>query len=240
LAKNLGFTYKRAVHGRKHGRPLKRLRSDMLDALLPRLEVFQPFLKEDGTLEPEKLFDVKPEVLHLEIGFGNGEHLVDILDANPGHHIIGAEPYTNGVSAFLTMVREDPPVDRCRILMGDALRVVHSLTEASVDFLYILNPDPWPKARHHKRRMVVQPHLDAFARVLKDGGTMIQTTDVAELAGWMASQTVRHPAFEWQANCQKDWETSPEGWLPTRYEMKGREAGRVQSYLVYKRLPRKA
>ncbi len=210
----------------------------MLDALLPRLEVFQPYLKEDGTLEPAKLFDVTPEVLHLEIGFGNGEHLVDVLDANPGHYIIGAEPYTNGVSAFLTMVKDDPPLKHCRILMDDALRIVHSLTPASVDFLYILNPDPWPKSRHHKRRVVSQSNLDAFARVLKDGGTMIQTTDVAELAGWMASQTVAHPDFEWQANCQKDWETAPDGWLPTRYEQKGREAGRVQSYLVYKRLPR--
>ena len=238
MAENLNIPLHRLVHGRKHGRPLKRGRSDVLEGLLPRLEVFKPALREDGKLEPKDLFDVEPGVLHLEIGFGNGEHLVDILEANPGHFIIGAEPYTNGVSAFLTMVKDDPPLKHCRILMDDALKIVHSLIPASVDYLYILNPDPWPKSRHHKRRVVSPENLTAFARVLKDGGTMIQTTDVDDLADWMVTQTINCPDFEWQAESSKDWQTSPKGWLPTRYEEKGREAGRKQTYLIYKRRPR--
>lgn len=231
-------TRPRKVHGRKHGRPLRNVRLQALDALLPRLEIPQTLLKEDGTLDPAEIFATPPGVLHFEIGFGNGEHLVDLMAAHPGDFVIGAEPYTNGVSAFLASVRDTPPLDHCRILMDDALRILHSLKDACIDYLYILNPDPWPKSRHHKRRMVNADNLTTFARVLKDGGTMIQTTDVAELAGWMASLTSAHPAFDWQAETPRDWQTPPDGWLPTRYESKGREAGRIQSYLVYKRRPR--
>ena len=239
MAHNLGFPQLvRHVHGRKHGRPLRHGRTDVLESLLPRIEVFKPMLREDANLDPAELFGQQPYPLHLEIGFGNGEHLTAVLDANPGHFIIGAEPYVNGVSSFLKSIKDDPPLENCRILMDDAMRIVHSLKDASVDFLYILNPDPWPKSRHHKRRVVNPENVKSFARVLKDGGTMVQTTDVDELAGWMVTQTVNNPDFEWQANSPKDWQTAPEGWLPTRYEQKGVAAGRKQTYLIYKRLPR--
>ena len=238
MAETLNIPLGRKVHGRKHGRPLKRMRLDALDELLPRIEVFKPFLKEDGQLDPKALFDAEPSVMHLEIGFGNGEHLTALLEANPGHFVIGAEPYTNGVSAFLKSIKDDPPLKTCRILMDDAMKIVHSLKDASVDFLYILNPDPWPKTRHHKRRVVSPENLTAFARVLKDGATMIQTTDVDDLAGWMITQTANCPDFEWVAESAADWQTPPEGWLPTRYEQKGVAAGRKQTYLIYKRLNR--
>jgi tRNA (guanine-N7-)-methyltransferase len=123
-------------------------------------------------------------------------------------------------------------------LADDALLALNSFEDQSVDVLYILNPDPWPKIRHHKRRVVIEKNLKVFARVLKDGGTMIQTTDVDELAEWMVCQTTACPAFEWQAQSPKDWQTAPDNWLATRYESKGGKAGRQQTYLVYKRLPR--
>jgi tRNA (guanine-N7-)-methyltransferase len=86
--------------------------------------------------------------------------------------------------------------------------------------------------------MVIDANLKVFARVLKDGATMIQTTDVDDLAGWMVTESVNCPDFEWQAECAADWRTPPPGWLPTRYEQKGQEAGRKQTYLVYKRRQR--
>ncbi len=239
MAHNLGFPLlTRKVHGRKLGRPLRHGRLDVLDSLLPRLEVFQPMLKEDGNLDPADIFGQVPGTLHLEIGFGAGEHLSAVLNANPGHFIIGAEPFINGVSSFLKSVKDNPPLEHCRILMDDAMRIVLSLKDASVDFLYILNPDPWPKSRHHKRRVVNPDNVRQFARVLKDGGTLIETTDVDALAEWMVTQTVNNPDFEWQANGPKDWQTPPQGWIPTRYEEKGVAAGRKQTYLIYRRRPR--
>lgn len=228
----------RQVHGRKKGRPLNTIRQDVIEQLLPRMQVPPEKLTEQQDLDPATLFPQKPVTLHLEIGFGNGEHITDLLRANPNDHIIAAEPFINGVAAFLKDNRDAPPLDRCRLLADDALKVINSLQDACVDYLYILNPDPWPKTRHHKRRMVNEDHLKAFARVLKDGATMIQTTDVDDLAGWMVTETVRSPDFEWQAEREADWRTPPPGWLPTRYEQKGVAAGRKQTYLVYKRRPR--
>ena len=229
---------KRKVHGRKMGRPMHKTRLDVLDHLLPKLQIPKSLLTEDGALHPKDLFGTVPEKLHLEIGFGNGEHITALLNANPTHHVIGAEPFINGMGAFLKDIKDDPPLERCRVLMDDAMMILNSLADQTVDFLYILNPDPWPKTRHHKRRMVIGANLKIFARVLKDGATMIQTTDVDDLAGWMVTESVNCPDFEWQAESAADWKTPPPGWLPTRYEQKGQEAGRKQTYLVYKRRQR--
>lgn len=241
---------KKRVYGRKHGRPMHKGRTDVIETILPVLQIPKDKLKEDGTLNISSLFpsplrgegqcggesrggeDIKK--LHFEIGFGNGEHLLYIMNEYPTHHFIGAEPYTNGMSAFLKSLPTPTP-QNLRVHMDDALMVLNSLPDASVDFLYILNPDPWPKTRHHKRRIVSEENLEIYARVLKDGATLIQTTDVDELAEWMLTKTINCPHFAWLAESPEDWKTAPNGWMSTRYEEKGRLAGRTQTYLVYQR-----
>lgn len=224
----------RRVYGRRIGKPLRNKRADVLETLLPKISLSRDILKEDARLSLKDIFDIEPKALHVEIGFGNGEHLKWIMGQHPDHHFIGAEPFMNGMSAFLASV-EDLSHDNLRVLMDDALMVLNSLTDSSVDYLYILNPDPWPKVRHHKRRMVRPENLEIFARILKPGAMLIETTDVDELAEWMVTHTINHPAFEWLAENPQDWKTPPEGWMPTRYETKGAEAGRQQTYLIFKR-----
>ena len=253
---------KKRVYGRKHGRPMHKGRTDVIETILPVLQIPKDKLKEDGTLSIAEIFTPHPNLppqvgkefhvlpsplrgegqgggedikkLHFEIGFGNGEHLLYIMNEYPTHHFIGAEPYTNGMSAFLKSLPTPTP-NHVRVHMDDALMVLNSLPDASVDFLYILNPDPWPKTRHHKRRIVSEENLEIYARVLKGGATLIQTTDVDELAEWMLTKTINCPHFEWLAECPEDWKTAPNGWMSTRYEEKGRLAGRTQTYLVYRR-----
>lgn len=227
----------RRVYGRRIGRPLRKVRLDALDALLSKLELPREILTEQANVDPQSFFAGPPQKLHFEIGFGNGEHLLHLMATHPNDHFIGAEPFMNGMSAFFTSL-PDPVPENIRVLADDALLALNSFEDQSVDVLYILNPDPWPKIRHHKRRVVTPKNLKVFARVLKDGGTMIQTTDVDELAEWMVCQTTACPAFEWLAQSPKDWQTAPDNWLATRYESKGGKAGRQQTYLVYKRLPR--
>lgn len=224
----------RQVFGRRLGKPLRGGRLTALDALLPRLSIPREKLTEKADLTPEAIFGEPVNTLHVEIGFGNGEHLAWRMGQNPDHHFIGAELYINGMSAFLKSIL---PVkhDHVRVVMDDALLAINSLPDASVDFLYILNPDPWPKKRHYKRRMVRDENLVAFARVLKPGAMMIQTTDVDELAEWMLERTLASPDFEWLAERESDWKTAPDGWFSTRYEQKGAKAGRTQSYLIYRR-----
>jgi tRNA (guanine-N7-)-methyltransferase len=230
------ITNQRRVYGRRLGRPLHGTRKRALDVMLPIVGITA--LPEDASLSLQDLFgrEITGNV-HFEIGFGNGEHLIHLLDNYPNDVIIAAEPFINGMSAFLKEL--EPRIQdhkRVRVLMDDALKILKSLQNNSIDYLYILNPDPWPKSRHHKRRIVCQDNLTEFARVLKSGGEMLQTTDVDELGEWMVRETCEHPQFHWTAESKADWTTPPNGWDATRYETKGKLAGRTQVYFQYNRI----
>lgn len=114
--------------------------------------------------------------------------------------------------------------------------LVDSLADSCLDAVYILNPDPWPKTRHARRRVIHPDRVSRLARVLKPGGLLVATTDHDALADWMVTHLSRHPALEWTAEKADDWRKAPQGWIETRYERKGREAGRKQSYLIFQKV----
>ena len=223
----------RKVYGRRQGRPLRGDRQEALDVIYPKLELTTAQLKQDSSLDPRTLFDNVGRI-EFEIGFGNGEFLRNNMLNHPDTGFIGAEPFVNGVSSFLKSIKDDGH-DNIRVFMDDAIIIAKSLQDNSVDGMYVLNPDPWHKSRHHKRRMICQANLDVFSRILKSGATFIMTTDVDELAEWMCTQASHHPDFEWMAESADDWRKMPKNWYQTRYELKGKEAGRTQSYLIFKR-----
>lgn len=225
----------RRVYGRRLGRPLRPERLDVLETLLPRLGITQDELSAPGVLTPARLFGQAPPATWLEIGFGNGEHLLALMEDHPDDGFIAAEPFVNGMSAFLKSIK-DKPHERMRVLMDDAILIADALADGCIDGIYVLNPDPWPKKRHFKRRIISPENLTRFARILKPGGLLMMTTDVDELAEWMATQAANHPAFTWTAESAADWRTPPPGWRATRYESKGARAGRLQTYLVFKRI----
>lgn len=222
------------VYGRRTGRPLNKERAGVLDTLLPQLNIPAKFLTEKGDLTPEILFGAPLPALWLEIGFGNGEHLAALMEQHPAWGFIGAEPFVNGMAAFLKMIK-GVPHERIRVLMDDAMMAVNSLTDSSLDGIYVLNPDPWPKKRHYKRRIISRKNLDAFARTLKPGGLLIMSTDVPDLAEWMVTQASQHPAFAWTAESAADWREAPPGWIKTRYEQKRAKGASAMSYLIFRR-----
>ena len=226
---------RRRVFGRRLGRPMGESRQAVIDNLLPALTVEEEKLNEEGLLDPKTLFKQDSDEVVFEIGFGNGEHLKAMLDQRPDRCYIGAEPFINGMSAFLKSIAAIGH-DNIRVWMDDAVTLVRALKPNSLSAIYILNPDPWPKKKHHKRRIVRQETLIEYFRALKPGGDLVMATDVDELAEWMVTETMNHGGFEWQAKCAADWQTMPESWfLRTRYEMKGEVAGRKQTYLLFKR-----
>lgn len=213
---------------------MKEERRGVLDDLLPALQIPPALLREDGALDPAALFGQSAPCLWFEIGFGSGEHLAALMERHPDHFFLGAEFFINGMSAFLKMIK-DRKHDHVRVLMDDAMMIANSLTDGCVDGLYILNPDPWPKKRHHKRRIVRQETLDQFARILKPGGQLVMSTDVPDLAEWMVTQASRHPAFTWTAQKADDWRTPPPDWIKTRYEGKRAKGADRMVYLVFEK-----
>lgn len=231
---NLTALVRRRVFGRRLGRPLGAERKEVMDTMLPALSVPEDKVTQQRNLDFSALF-AKVQPVIFEIGFGNGEHVKALMETHPDRNYIAAEPFINGMSAFLKSIR-DMDHGNIRVWMDDAITLIRSMPDESLETIYILNPDPWPKKKHHKRRIVRQETLDQYYRTLKPGGSLIMATDVDELAEWMALETLNHGGFTWQAERAKDWKNMPSGWmLTTRYAAKGQAAGRTETYLLFKK-----
>ena len=173
--------------------------------------------------------------LHFEIGFGAGEHLAYRADLLPDHGFIGGEPFLNGVVGALGHIR-DRQLANVRLHMGDALDVLERLPDASLGFVYLLHPDPWPKARHAKRRMVNDGPLDLIAAKLEPGGEFRLGTDDPVYCRWAMMVMRRRRDFEWLRETPRDFLTRPGGWPETRYERKARRQGHEVWYFRYRRV----
>jgi tRNA (guanine-N7-)-methyltransferase len=218
------------LYGRSSGHKLRKGQQKLVETLLPKVEV-----ESKGEVSARSLFgDKRP--LHFEIGFGSGEHLADRADMLPDHGFIGAEPFLNGVAAALAHIR-DKKLLNVRLWRGDALDVLQRIPDEELGFLYLLHPDPWPKARHAKRRMVNDRPIDLFAAKLKQGGEFRLATDDPTYLTWSLMVMRRHERqFEWLAEHPRDFLDQPGGSIETRYGAKSRREGRRPYYLRYRRL----
>ena len=219
------------LYGRSSGHKLRPGQQELVDRLLPAIAV-----PEEGEITSRSLFgDDRP--LHLEIGFGSGEHLADRADMLPDHGFIGCEPFLNGVATALAHVR-DRRLANVRLWRGDALDVLRRLPDDALSFVYLLHPDPWPKARHAKRRMVNDGPISLIASKVKAGGELRLATDHPVYLLWALMIMERHrERFEWLAERPSDFLAPPSGWIETRYGAKSRREGRRPYYLRYRRLP---
>ena len=223
-------------YGRRHGRPLRRHRSERMDSLLPAVSFERP--APGARLEPAALFPVPLREVWLEVGFGGGEHLAAQAAANPEVGIIGCEPFVNGVAGLLGHIERENIADRVRILADDARFLLDALPDAAIGRAFVLFADPWPKKRHWERRFIGPANLERLARVLKDGAELRLASDDPGLITWMLDQTWHHPAFEWLARKAEDWRSRAADWPPTRYEQKAIEAGRKPVFLRFRRRAR--
>jgi len=222
-------------YGRRRGRKLRPARQAALDSGL--VSVALDALLADGTLDPRTLFAQGPKAVWLEIGFGGGEHLAWQAAANPDVGILGAEPFVNGVASLLAQIGRQG-LGNVRIWPDDAGALLAALADASVDRAFLLFPDPWPKTRHHKRRIVNPANLDALARILADNAEFRVATDDQAYLGWILTHILDHPAFAWTARDPSDWRHRPADWPATRYEEKAVKNGRKPYFLSFRRRPR--
>lgn len=171
----------------------------------------------------------------MEIGFGAGEHLEAQARAHPEIGFIGCEPYINGVASLLSRLREQGNPGNIRLHPGDARDLLDALPDGCIARLFVLFPDPWPKTRQHKRRIVAPAMLDDFARVLAPGAELRAATDDMDYAAWMLEHVRAHPEFAWDVMGPPDWRDRPADWVPTRYEQKALAAGSPCVYFRFRR-----
>jgi tRNA (guanine-N7-)-methyltransferase len=216
------------LYGRRAGHRLRDGQAALVEEMLPRIAV------PDGSLSAQLLFgDDRP--LEVEIGFGAGEHLAAQAAMRPSSGFIGCEPFLNGVVGALMHVQSDG-LDNVRLHMGDALDVLARLPDSSLERVYLLHPDPWPKARHAKRRFMNPGPLDRIAAKLKPGGEFRFGTDHPIYVRWAMMQMDRRRDFEWQITDASDFQARPDDWPETRYERKARRLGHEVWYFRYVRL----
>jgi tRNA (guanine-N7-)-methyltransferase len=202
------------LYGRRKGHKLSARRESLRETLLPKLA-----LRLEQDVDPRAYFGEGAEEVWLEVGFGGGEHLLELAQANPHIGLIGAEPYEEGVAKLLAAV-ESAHASNIRIYEGDAREVIDALPNACLGRVFILFPDPWPKTRHHKRRFVQMELLDVLARVMRPGAELRFASDDAGYLAWSLERLMAHPAFVWTAERAADWNSRPNGWPQTRYEAK--------------------
>jgi tRNA (guanine-N7-)-methyltransferase len=216
----MSSTPTRKIYGRQKGRPLKESKKILMDTLLPTISY--------------AIGEVLPAPFFLEIGFGGGEHIAFQAKSFENSFFLGCEPFINGVGSLLHHI-DSRDIQNIKIHHGDARDVLDHLPLECLDGVFILFPDPWPKARHNKRRIINPDTLKTIVDIMKVGSFLRVASDHHEYATWI----LEHLELEKRLNKVLIFETGdnnrPENWPQTRYELKGLKEGRPAKFFIYEK-----
>ncbi|MEL7135648.1 MAG: tRNA (guanosine(46)-N7)-methyltransferase TrmB [Pseudomonadota bacterium] len=187
----------------------------LIDECLPQLQIE---VSETAALDPRTYFENALEIW-LEIGFGGGEHVSGQARRSPEIGILASEVFSEGVAKLLSQIEENQ-LSNIRLWPRDGRELIDGLVPECIDRAYILFPDPWPKTKHHKRRLIQPVFLDSLARVIKPNGRVRFATDVRSYADEAMERFLAHPDFQWSAATADDWRIAPEDHIETRYQAK--------------------
>lgn len=222
----------RNFYGRIHGKTMRASQKSYLEQDLAALSPGPVSRADNPDRRPLDLaarFGGRP--VWLEIGFGGGEHMVHMAARHPEIALIGADPFVNGVAMLLGRIRA-ADVSNLAVFPGDVRDLFDVLPDASVARVFLNYPDPWPKARHHRRRFVTPGYLGPLFRVMAPGAAFRIATDIPDYVRQTRAEVpvagfrpVDHPDDQaWQ------------DWPSTRYEQKALHAGRRPHYLTFLKL----
>ncbi len=186
------------------------------------------------SLDPRQWFPQPQTKICLEIGFGGGEHLAARASQNPDYGFIGAEPFMNGVASLCRHIK-DQQLENIRIWNDDVRLFLPHLAPSSLDAVYILFPDPWPKSRHATRRILQPDMLNVLSEKMRPGAELLLASDDPTAKSWLLATACRDERFEWLAKGPSDWRQPPADWPGTRYMRKAEIAGRTSVWFRFRR-----
>lgn len=223
----VALTTQRNFYGRVHGKTLRPSQKDYLSKDLPALRLRGVSIDENPERRLLDLPTDKP--LWLEVGFGGGEHLAHMAARYPDVRIIGCEPFVNGVAMLIGLLRQ-AEVDNVMVHPGDARDLFDVLPDGCLQRVFLNYPDPWPKARHHRRRFVTADHLAPLFAAMAPGAEFRVATDIPDYVR-QTLEEVPAAGFVLEGQGGEPWED----WISTRYEKKALREGRVPHYLTFRR-----
>ena len=170
----------------------------------------------------------------FEIGFGYGEHTEQQALLNKDACIIACEVYIDGVISLLNKM-ENKNIDNIKIFNGDARLLLEKFPNNSLDKIFILFPDPWPKKKHNKRRIINNEFIDLIKSKLKIGGTLLFASDILDYINWTIDciGDKLQKNFNDITNCKQE----PKWWVQTKYQKKAIKEGRESYFLEFSKLP---
>jgi tRNA (guanine-N7-)-methyltransferase len=221
----------RNFYGRIHGKTLRAQQKADLEAGLAALSLKGVTREENPDRAKLDLSFVGGRPLWLEVGFGGGEHLVHMATRHPDVFLIGCEPFVNGIAMLLGKLRNGR-IGTVAIHPGDVRDLFDVLPDGCLSKVFLNYPDPWPKARHHRRRFVTPGYLNALARAMAPGAEFRVATDIPDYVR-QTLEEVPPAGFDLvrQAGPGEAWDD----WLSTRYEQKALREGRDPHYLTFRR-----
>ena len=217
-------------YGRKQGRTLKKWQKTLKDECLSKFSIIP---KEN--INPADLFPFSAEEYWLEIGFGSGEHAAHKAKLNQSVGIIASEVYINGVVSLVDKIEKNN-IENIRIFQEDARLLLQSLPKNSISKVFVLFPDPWPKRRQYKKRLIQNEFLDLIAKIMPEGGELLIATDHTDYLEHIIKVMINRDDFIWNAKSKADWLDEPKDWTQTRYQQKAIAEGRHSSFLLFKRI----
>lgn len=220
-----GQRYRR-LWGRAKGKPLSPYQGGLIETELAGISVDT----ENPLAGLESYKNIR-----MEVGFGGAEHLLHRAAKNPDTVFIGVEPFLNGIAKALAGI-DRGGLTNIRLHHGDVWQFLENLPDNSLDHIDILYPDPWPKARHYKRRLIQEDLIGEFHRTLKQEHELNFASDIPSYIDWALVRILKHGGFNWNAEACADWQTPYAGWPGTRYEAKAYREGRTPHYFRFVRV----
>ncbi len=191
------------------------------------------FKIKDFIIDSKHINSVKGREIVLELGSGYGDTIIHLAKLYPQKLFIACEVYPKALMSIYQRAK-DENLTNVKLFNQDARLLLKDLNDTSLSLILVLFPDPWPKARHFKRRIIKHETLALFKQKLKSNGEVFIATDHESYKEWIATTILNQDLFAWQAECEADFTQKPEWWTQTKFQSKAINEGRSTAYIKLK------